>query len=546
LYARASTLAAVAGVIFTCFGAFANVAIGAAPTIDNEWVTNVTSTNATLNAEINPNGLETVYKLQIDTTGHFKFFQSDSCVLHPPGIACLQVVIAGEPLAPGLVEPPESSLPASSESQHVSVEMASIGATLIPGETYHYRAITANGNGTAYGENLTFIASSGTGLPWVASESVTLAPYNATLEADINPGGFKTQYQFHLVYGCGVSPGQVCSQACVEGEPCPGPANGPVEVPLPVGSLPASVKVQHVSLDLNEVGVTLKQYKYRFSVEATNNAGSAEGSDQFFDPILSPFSLDLAVGTEEGEGSIVSSPGGIECGATCSAGFEASTEVTLTASPAPGYAFKGWRHCDKGGVNGRQCTVTMSSAKEVGARFVKTWNLLSSKAGNGMGKVQTSPGGIACLDNCTQAEAAFKEGIVTVKQAPAKHNHFVQWLGGCEGSAEICLLGMDEDHEVEAEFAPNPQYALSLTKEGGGQGSVKTKPAGIVCGFTCNASTASFYDGDAVSVNVKLGKGTTKLTWTSGAGTCTGSTETLESNCTVEMDEVHSLVAKFD
>lgn len=421
MYARASTLVAAVGVIFTCFSALTSAASASPPTIDKEWVTGIALHNATLNAEINPNGLLTKYKLQIDTTGHFNFFQTDSCPLHPPGIICLSVIVPGEPLPPGLVEPPESTLSAGTESQHVSVKMASIGATLQPGTTYHYRAIAANGPGIVKGPDITF---------------------------------------------------------------------------------------------------------------------------------TTPALVDLTANIEEGEGAVVASPSGPECAGTapelCSEIYVENETVTLTASPAPGYAFKGWRHCDQGGVNGRQCTVTMSSAKEVGARFVKAWNLLASKAGNGSGKVQTSPGGIACLYNCTQAEAAFREGSVTVKQAAATHNHFVQWLGDCEGSAETCLLSMNEDHEVEAEFAPDPQYVLSLAKEGGGQGSVKTKPSGIICGLTCNASAASFYAGEAVSVNVKLGKGTTKLTWTSSAGTCTGSTEALESNCTVEMGEVHSLVAKFD
>jgi hypothetical protein len=116
----------------------------AAPSIEAQWVAGVTSTDATLHAEINPNGLQTHYKLQIDTTGNFKFDQNDSCPLHPPGIFCAQVVLPGDPLPPGLVQPVEYTLPAGSESRHVSVNMASIGATLQPGTTYHYRAIAAN------------------------------------------------------------------------------------------------------------------------------------------------------------------------------------------------------------------------------------------------------------------------------------------------------------------------------------------------------------------------------------------------------------------
>jgi hypothetical protein len=132
------------------------VANAAAPLIASQSVTAITSTNATLNADINPNGLLTKYKLQIDATGNFKFFQADSCPLHPPGIFCTHELVSGDPLPPGLVEPPESSLPAGTESQHVSVNLARIGATLQPGTTYHFRAIAANSNGFTYGSDQTF------------------------------------------------------------------------------------------------------------------------------------------------------------------------------------------------------------------------------------------------------------------------------------------------------------------------------------------------------------------------------------------------------
>jgi hypothetical protein len=126
------------------------------PTINSESVTNVTEHNATLNAEINPNGLLTKYKLQIDTTGNFNFYQADSCPLHPPGVSCAQVIVPGEPLPPGLVEPSESTLPAGTEAKSVSVDLANIGAILQPNTTYHYRAIAANGTPVVAGEDLIF------------------------------------------------------------------------------------------------------------------------------------------------------------------------------------------------------------------------------------------------------------------------------------------------------------------------------------------------------------------------------------------------------
>ena len=39
---------------------------------------------------------------------------------------------------------------------------------------------------------------------------------------------------------------------------------------------------------------------------------------------------------------MVSSPGGIDCGGTCSASFDSGTAVTLARTPEPGSTFAGW------------------------------------------------------------------------------------------------------------------------------------------------------------------------------------------------------------
>ncbi|HEX7245257.1 MAG TPA: PKD domain-containing protein [Solirubrobacterales bacterium] len=247
-----------------------------------------------------------------------------------------------------------------------------------------------------------------------------------------------------------------------------------------------------------------------------------------------------------GLGSVTSSPGLISCDPFCSDEFDEGTEVTLTASPDPSSLFRSWRHCDAGGVQGRQCTVSMGEAKEVEAVFVTTHRLTLGKAGSGLGKVQTSPSGIFCPFNCSGAEAVFMEGDVTVKETATMHNHFVQWLGDCAGSEPTCTLDMSEDHEIEAEFAPDTRYTLSLAKEGSGQGSIKSKPAGLLCGYVCDSQSASFHSGENVEIEVKLGSGTTKVTWSTGAGTCTGSIEAATSTCTLPMSSAEELVATFD
>jgi len=259
----------------------------------------------------------------------------------------------------------------------------------------------------------------------------------------------------------------------------------------------------------------------------------------------------LNVNIEEGEGTVVSNPAGIECEPTCSAEFKEGEKVTLTASPAAGNLFKSWKNCDT--VNGRQCTVTMTEEKTVGAKFIPAYSLEGSKTG-GLGILNTSPGGVNCGYACNSSTALYKAGSVTVKSKAAKHFHFVKFQGGtgsatsCNGSEEpTCTFTIGANSAIEEVYAPDAKSTLSLAKEGGGQGFVKTKPTNINCGYTCTAAEAEFYAAEtAVPVSVKLNKGTTSVTWVKGAGTCTGTVETTESSCTVDMSSSHELVAKFE
>jgi len=68
-----------------------------------------------------------------------------------------------------------------------------------------------------------------------------------------------------------------------------------------------------------------------------------------------------------GSGTVTSSPAGIDCGSTCSAGFEEGTKVTLTAAPASGSTFTGW---SGGGCSGSgSCVVTVGADTTVTATF---------------------------------------------------------------------------------------------------------------------------------------------------------------------------------
>ncbi len=68
-----------------------------------------------------------------------------------------------------------------------------------------------------------------------------------------------------------------------------------------------------------------------------------------------------------GAGVISSSPPGIDCGPTCVSTFSSGTVVTLTASASAGSVFAGWSGACAG--TAPTCTVTMSQARTVSARF---------------------------------------------------------------------------------------------------------------------------------------------------------------------------------
>ena len=67
-----------------------------------------------------------------------------------------------------------------------------------------------------------------------------------------------------------------------------------------------------------------------------------------------------------GSGTVTSSVGAVNCGAVCSADFDAGTSVTLTAVAASGSTFTGWSGACTGSSS---CTVTMDAAKTVTAAF---------------------------------------------------------------------------------------------------------------------------------------------------------------------------------
>ena len=126
------------------------------PVIESESVSNLSEHDATLEATIDTSGLYTGYEFQIDKNGSYDL-PGPVCPFEFAADAECDAIRAGEPLPAGLLEPQPQYIPAGSGKQSVSLDLASIGATLQPGTTYHYRVIAANGAGpTIDGPDQTF------------------------------------------------------------------------------------------------------------------------------------------------------------------------------------------------------------------------------------------------------------------------------------------------------------------------------------------------------------------------------------------------------
>jgi len=79
-------------------------------------------------------------------------------------------------------------------------------------------------------------------------------------------------------------------------------------------------------------------------------------------------SVDITAGAVDG--SVISSPAGINCGGTCSAAFATGTSVALTATPNAGKSFNGWASgCTSITGSGATCNVTLNGDVTVTGSF---------------------------------------------------------------------------------------------------------------------------------------------------------------------------------
>ena len=156
-----------------------------------------------------------------------------------------------------------------------------------------------------------------------------------------------------------------------------------------------------------------------------------------------------------GSGAVQSSPVGIDCPGSCSAEFDNGTQVTLTATPAPGSVFAGWSGTGSACPGTGDCVLSMDSARSVTATFQTGLAALTVSVAGG-GRVTSQPAGIDCPGDCSES---FSGGTqVTLSALPMPGVVFSHWDGACSGSG-ACVVTMNSAQSVVAHYVPGPIFA---------------------------------------------------------------------------------------
>ena len=188
------------------------------------------------------------------------------------------------------------------------------------------------------------------------------------------------------------------------------------------------------------------------------------------------------LGSGNGDGTVTSSPAGINCTITkgvpaatgCKATFNSGTNVTLTATPKNGHSFRGWfRLCSGTGT----CSTSMSVNRTADARFSKgPFKLtIAGGSGTGSGTVKSQSGltpainctitnGVAAATGCSVSYPANTNVVLTATAAAG--SSFNTWGPPCSGSG-TCQYTIIQARTINAIFASTGSDPVATKGEWG-------------------------------------------------------------------------------
>ena len=199
---------------------------------------------------------------------------------------------------------------------------------------------------------------------------------------------------------------------------------------------------------------------YNISFYSTDNAGNVENAEYTYFVIVDNWKYQVSISkTGTGSGTVTSADGGINCGSACSYDYYDELPVTLTAAPAAGSVFAGWRNCDLS--FGFSCTLTVSSDRTVTAIFnvpvalqfvpLPPCRLLDTRSPGGGGPIQGGTSGTFNLPRLAQSAnppcgdlstaSAYSLNISVVPQGPL--GYLSVWPDGLTRPLTATLNSLD-------------------------------------------------------------------------------------------------------
>ena len=129
--------------------------------------------------------------------------------------------------------------------------------------------------------------------------------------------------------------------------------------------------------------------------------------------------------TGSGGGTVVTTPGGIDCGVDCTEVYTEGESVTFTPIPDFGSVFVLWKGTQGDCADGH---VTMNGDRDCQAKFDLAQHTVTiDKAGSGSGVVVSQPTGISCGGACS---SDFDHGaLVVLNPIPDPGSSFTGWSG---------------------------------------------------------------------------------------------------------------------
>jgi hypothetical protein len=260
-----------------------------------------------------------------------------------------------------------------------------------------------------------------------------------------------------------------------------------------------------------------------------------------------------------GFGTVVSTPTGINCGSTCSAGFNFNTNVVLEATPDADSVFSNWSSGCHG--NTPSTHVFMSADTVCHAVFNLAYNINVTFSGNASGTLlDNTSGAQTSYPGAPQYTRRYALGTGTVLQANAPVG-VTATFSNCETHPGLGL-GLSGNGTQQASCTlTNPsmdfsfglafnteQHVQTVQTSGTGTGQVTLNPGGIVLNHpdVGDVSTAPLDYGTLITL-VASGTGGSKIYWNNcvGPGASKTGEGTTSSTCSKPLYNTNSVGVEF-